>query len=155
MTRLPAACLLLLLCLLTHRGSSQAIAPLAPVVVRLNVGDVAQQPLIGLDTATYGGTRRYVASAGQLLLVRADRIAQLERSNRLADSTTTAVVTELRRCQATAAANDADFKKLAAATNRALGKPPAPPLLLDSHTYKGVGAGVVLAVLLKVFVFHN
>lgn len=154
MKHLLALCLLPLLCLLTRPASSQPIAPLRPVVVHLETGDVARQPLIGLDTATYGGTRRYVAAAGQLLLVRADRIAQLERAGRVADSTTTAALTELRRYQATAATNEAAFKKLATATNRALGKPPAPPLLLDPHFYQGTLAGVVGAVLLKLFVFH-
>jgi microcystin-dependent protein len=46
MTRSTTAYLPLLLCLLTHPASSQA---LAPAVVRLAVGDVARRPLIGLD----------------------------------------------------------------------------------------------------------
>jgi hypothetical protein len=154
MIRLPTACLLLLLCLLTRPASSQAIAPLAPTVVRLEIGDVAQRPLIGLDTATYRSTRQYVASAGQLLLVRADRIAQLERNGRLADSLQVAYAYELRRCQAGRAASDADYERMRAATRVALASPPRPPWLLDSHTYKGVGAGVVLAALLKAFVFN-
>jgi hypothetical protein len=154
MTRLLAACLLPLLCLLTRPASSQALAPLAPAVVRLEVGDVAQRPLIGLDTAAYRNTRQYVAAASQLLNVRAERIVTLERSNLLADSTTAAARAELRRYQATAAANEADFQKLAAATRAALGKPPAPPLLLDPHFYQGTLAGAVATVLLKLFVFH-
>jgi hypothetical protein len=121
-------------------------------VVRLEVGEVVRRPLIGIDTATYRSTRQYVAAAGQLLGVRAARIAQLERSTQLADSTTAAVLTELRRSKATAAANEADFQKLA--TRAVLGKPPAPPLLLDSHFYQGTLAGAVAAVLLKLFVFH-
>lgn len=122
-------------------------------MVRLEVGEVVRRPLIGIDTATYRTTRQYVAAAGQLLGVRAARIAQLERSTQLADSTTTAVLTELRRSKVTAAANEADFQKLVEST-RALGKPPAPPLLLDPHFYQGTLAGAVAAVLLKLFVFH-
>ena len=155
MKHLLAACLLPLLCLLTQPASSQAIAPPHPMVVRLETGDIARQPLIGLDTATYGGTRRYVAAAGQLLLVRADRIAQLERSGRLADSVQVAYAAELRRCQAGRAATEADYERMRAAARVALASPPRPPWLLDSHTYKGVGAGAVLAVLLKVFIFHK
>jgi len=147
MTRSITACLPLLLCLLCRPAHSQ-------VVVQLATGDVVRQPLVGLDTATYRHTRQYVAAAGQLLLVRADRIAQLERSGRLCDSLATATAAEVRRQRATAAGSEADFQKLAAQAQRALATPPRPPLLLDGHTYKGVGAGAVLAVLLKVFIFH-
>ena len=148
------ACPLPLLCLLAQPASSQAIAPLAPTVVRLEVGDVARQPLIGLDTATYANTRQYVAAAGQLLLVRADRIAQLERSGRLADSVQVAYAAELRRCQAGRLASEADVAKLSEASRSLLASPPRPPWLLDSRTYKAGAAGTVLGVLLKVFVFH-
>jgi len=148
------ACPLPLLCLLAQPASSQAIAPLAPTVVRLEVGDVARQPLIGLDTATYANTRQYVAAAGQLLLVRADRIAQLERSGRLADSVQVAYAAELRRCQASQAATDADYDRMRAAARVALASPPRPPWLLDGRTYKAGAVGTVLGVLLKVFVFH-
>ena len=155
MKLLRALYLLPLLCLLTRPASSQPIAPLRPVVVRLETGDVARQPLIGLDTATYGGTRRYVAAAGQLLLVRADRIAQLERSGGLADSVQTAQADELRRCRAGQAIRDADIKRLAEASHSLLAVRPRPPWLLDSHTYKGAGLGAAALLLLKVFVFHN
>jgi hypothetical protein len=123
-------------------------------VVRLEVGEVVRRPMIGLDTATYRSTRLYVAGASQLLNVRAERIATLERSNLLADSTAAAALAELRRYQATAAANEADFQKLATSTRAVLGKPPAPPLLLDPHFYQGTLASAVAAVLLKLFVFH-
>jgi len=125
------------------------------VVVQLAAGDVAQQPLVGLDTATYRHTRQYVAAAGQLLLVRADRIAELERSGRLCDSLATAASAELRRQRATASANEADFQRLAAQANRALATPPRPPLLLDGHTYKGAVLGGVGLLLLKLFISHN
>jgi hypothetical protein len=123
-------------------------------VVRLEVGDVAKRPLIGIDTATYRSTRQYVAAAGQLLLVRADRITALERGAKLSDSVRTAYADELRRCRAGASATSADYERMRQAARVALASPPRPPLLLDGHTYKGVGLGGVLAVLLKVFVFH-
>jgi hypothetical protein len=135
MTRLLAACLLPLLCLLTRPASSQALAPLAPAVVRLEVGDVAQRPLIGLDTAAYRRTRQYVAAASQLLLVRADRITALERGARLSDSVQATLTTELRRCRAGAAATEANYDHLQQAAQVALASPPCPPLLLNAHFY--------------------
>ena len=157
MKRLLAAYLLpllCLLCLLTRPASSQPIAPLRPVVVRLDVGDVARQPLIGLDTATYGGTRRYVAAAGQLLLVRADRITQSERSGRLADSVQTAQADELRRRRAGQALTTADYEKMRAAATAGLAVRPRPPLLLDGRTWKAGAVGAVLGLVLKAVVFH-
>jgi hypothetical protein len=146
MTRSIIACLLPLLCLLTRPASSQALAPLAPAVVRLEVGDVAQRPLIGLDTAAYRHTRQYVAAASQLLLVRADRITALERGAQLSDSVQAAYADELRRCRAGAAATTADYDHMRQAAWVALASPPRPPLLLDSHFYKGVGLGGVVAL---------
>jgi hypothetical protein len=144
-----------LLCLLTRPASSQALAPLAPAVVRLEVGDVARRPLIGLDTATYRHTRQYVAAASQLLLVRADRITALERGAQLSDSVQAAYADELRRCRAGAAATTADYDRMRQAARVALASPPRPPLLLDSHFYQGTLAGAAAAMLLKVFIFHN
>jgi hypothetical protein len=155
MTRLLTACLLPLLCLLTRPASSQALAPLAPAVVRLEVGDVAQRPLIGLDTAAYRNTRQYVAAASQLLLVRADRITALERGAQLNDSVQATYAAELRRCRAGAAATEANYDRLRQAARVALASPPRPPLLLDGNFYKGAGAGAVLATLLNVFIFHH
>jgi len=155
MTRFAAACLPLLLCLLSRPAHSQAVAPLRPVVVQLAAGDVVHQPLVGLDTATYRHTRQYVAAACQLLLVRADRIAQLERSGRLCDSLATAASAELRRQRATVASSEADFQKLAGQASQALATRPQPPLLLDSQTYKGAALGAVAVVLVKLFIFHN
>lgn len=146
MKHLPAACLLLLLCLLSQPATSQ--------VYRLSAGDVVRAPLVGIDTATYRSTHAYVATASQLLLVRANRIAQLERSGRLADSVQTAYAAELRRCQAGRAASDADYEKMRTAARVALASPPRPPLLLDSRTYKGMGAGAAIGLLLKVLVFR-
>lgn len=71
-------------CLLTRPASSQAVAPLAPTVVRLEVSDVARCPLIGLGTATCRSPRQCVAAANQLLLVRADRSTALTRGRRSA-----------------------------------------------------------------------
>lgn len=154
MKLLLAACLLLPLCLLTRPASSQPIAPLRPVVVRLETGDVARQPLIGLDTATYGGTRRYVTAAGQLLLVRADRIAQLERSGRLADSVQATQADELRRCRAGQAATTADYEKMRAAATAGLAVRPRPPWLLDPRTWKAGAVGTVLGLVLKAVISH-
>ncbi|MDO7888247.1 hypothetical protein [Hymenobacter cheonanensis] len=154
MTRFVTACLLPLLCLLSLPATSQPIRQLAPLVVRLDSGTVVRQRLVGIDTATYRSTRQYVATAGQLLLVRADRIAQLERDASLRDSVQTAYATELRRSQASQAATEADYQRMRAAARVALASPPRPPWLLDSRTYKAGAAGTVLGVLLKVFVFH-
>jgi hypothetical protein len=123
-------------------------------VVRLEVGDVARRPLIGLDTAAYRNTRQYVAAASQLLLVRADRIRTLERGAQLSDSVQAAYADELRRCRAGAAATTADYDRMRQAARVALASPPRPPLLLDSHFYQGTLAGAVAAGLLKLFVFH-
>jgi hypothetical protein len=137
---------MLLLCLLSHRATSQ--------LYQLSTGDVVRGSLIGIDTATYRSTRQYVAAAGQLLNVRASRIALLERDAWLVDSVRTAYDAELRRCRATATANEADFQKLATTTRMALGKPPAPLLLLDPHFYQGTLAGAGVLALLKLLIFH-
>ena len=123
-------------------------------MVRLLPGDMAQRPLIGLDTATYRSTRLYVATAGQLLLVRADRIAQLERAGLVADSVQVAQATELRQCRADEQAARGDADRMRAAARVALASPPRPPWLLDGRTYKAGAAGTVLGLLLKVLVFH-
>lgn len=121
---------------------------------RLAAGDVVRAPLVGIDTATYESTRLYVANASQLLDARAGRIATLERASLTADSITQAQAAELRRCRGEVVASAADYDHMRQAARVALASPPRPPLLLDSHTYKGMGAGALLAVLLKVFLFH-
>lgn len=123
-------------------------------MVRLAVGDVAQRPLIGLDTATYRSTRQYVAAASQLLLVRADRIAALERGARLSDSVKTAYAAELRRCRAGAAATEADYERMRQAARVVLASPPRPPLLLDAHFYQGTALGAVAALVIRALLLH-
>ena len=126
-------------------------------MVRLLPGDVARQQLIGLDTATYRTTRRYVATASQLLLVRADRITKLERAGLVADSVQATYATELRQCRADAQAARGDADRMRAAARVALASPPRPPWLLDSHTYKGVGLGALLAAAARIgvkVIFH-
>ena len=150
MTRLVSLSLLLLSCLATRPATSQ--------VWRLDSGTVARGPLIGLDTATYHSTMNYVSGAKVLLGARADRIAQLERDGQTATQQLAAAESELRRCRAEAKLDAADFHTVVVEGQKLAGKPPALPLLLDGHFYKGVGTGGVLAaaaaVLLKVFVFH-
>jgi hypothetical protein len=150
MIRFLACCLLLLSCLLPRPAISQ--------VWRLKPGDVVRHHLVGLDTARYRSTMNYVAGAKQLLGVRAERITELERAKQLADSTAAVAAAEVRRCRQQAEAGEAEFQALLTEARTLAGKPPALPLLLDGHFYKGVatggGAAAVVAVLLKVFVFH-
>ena len=122
---------------------------------RLRPGDVVRAPLIGIDTATYESTRLYVAGASHLLDVRASRIATLEHAQLLADSMNQAQAAELRQCRGEVVASASDYEKMRAAATAGLAVRPRPPWLLDSHTYKGVGAGAAALVLLKLFVFHN
>lgn len=152
MTRCATSFLLLCLCyLLSRPATAQPIKPLAPVVVQLLPGDVVQERLIGLDSTTYQAARTALAMvpAGEAVQ------ANLRHQAELAGQQLAVLDAELRRCRAGAAVDAASFKKLAEASRSLLTSPPRPPLLLDTHFYKGVGAGVVLAVLLKVFVFHN
>jgi hypothetical protein len=123
-------------------------------VVRLEVGDVAKRPLIGIDTATYRSTRQYVAAAGQLLLVRADRITALERGAKLSDSVRTAYADELRRCRAGAASTSADYDRMRQAARVALASPPRPPLLLDGHFYQGTALGAVAVMVITALLRH-
>jgi hypothetical protein len=130
--------LLLLSCLLPRPAISQ--------VWYLKPGDVVRHHLVGLDTARYHSTMNYVAGAKVLLDVRAERITELERARQLADS----AAAEVRRCRQQAEAGEAEFRALLAEARALAGQPPARPLLLDGHFYKGVGTGTVLAVVLRV-----
>lgn len=124
---------------------------------RLSAGDVVRGPLIGLDTATYRSTSQYVASATQLLDARAGRIATLERARLLADSTTQAQAAELRRCRGEVVASAKDYEHMRSAARAVLAQQPRPPLLLDSHFYKGVATGGVLAGAIRLgikLIFH-
>jgi hypothetical protein len=111
---------------------------------------VVRHHLVGLDTARYRSTMNYVAGAKVLLGVRAERITELERARQLADSTAAVAAAEVRRCRQQAEAGEAEFQALLAEARTLAGQPPARPLLLDGHFYKGVGTGAVLAVVLRV-----
>ncbi len=121
-----------------------------PIAVQLMPGDVVRERLIGLDSASYQAGRQALALVPAGDAVQADLRHQAE----LAKQEIATLDTELRRSRAGQAAAEADADRMRAAARVVLASPPRPPLLLDSHTYKGVGAGAVLAVLLKVFVFH-
>lgn len=71
-----------------------------------------------------------------------------------ADSIANSQADELRRCRGEVVASAADYNHMRQTARVALASLMWPPLLLDSHTYKGMGAGALLAVLLKVFLFH-
>lgn len=151
MTRLLTACLLLLSCLATRPATAQAVVKLLP-------GDCLDRPFIGVDSATYYSTADYVAQARTVLDTRAARIAELERTNQTAAEQLATTEAELHRCRGEGKLDAVDFRTVAVAGQKLASKPPAPPLLLDGNTYKGIGIGGALVavggVLLKVFVFH-
>ena len=145
--------LLCLSCLLCRPATAQAIKPLAPVpvAVQLLPGDVVRERLIGLDSASYQAGRRALALVPAGDAVQAD----LRHQAALANQQVAALDTELRRCQAARTTAEADADRMRAAARVALASPPRPPWLLDGRTYRAGGAGVVVGLLLSVFIFHN
>jgi len=120
------------------------------VVVQLLPGDVVQERLIGLDSATYQAAHTALAMVPVGEAVQAGLRHQAE----LAGQQLAALDAELRRCRAGAAATTADYERMRQAARVALARPLRPPLLLDSHFYQGTLTGALTAVLLKLFVFH-
>jgi hypothetical protein len=153
MTRLLACALLGCLCLLTRPANSQ-VAPLRPLVVRLDSGTTTKRALIGIDTAAYRAIRVNTALDQRQLAARAQRIAQLRALMRHDSVATMRQADELRSTRADNASLHAALLKQETLTSNALALPLRPPLLLDAHTYLGGGLGAAVLVLLKVLVFH-
>ena len=128
--------LLCLCCLRPHPASSQAVAPLPPVVVRLDSGEVALRRYACLDTATYRAVRLAVAAVPGLR----QRVALLEYDRQLLERQ----VADARR---EGRAAHADFTAATAQARQLEALPVRPPLLLDSRVYASAGAGMVLALL--------
>lgn len=130
------------------------IAPLQPLVVRLDSGSVTKRALIGLDPGAYQDLRQERATDEQLLLVRASLI-RTQRAQLRADSIERAATgNELRSTRLDIARLNAELTSQEVRTRKLLAQPLQKPLLLDGHTYVGGLAGLVGAALLKVLVFH-
>ena len=136
--------LLAILCLPTHRASSQptgrALAPLRPVVVRLDSGAVAVRRYVCLDTATYRITRQQVA---QLVPLR-QRVALLDYDRQLLQQ-------QLAGQRREGRAANADFDAAQASARQLEAVPRRPPLLLDARVYGSAGAGILAGLLYSLF----
>ncbi|WP_161599413.1 hypothetical protein [Hymenobacter nivis] len=154
MKNLLLSALLLMSCLLTRPASSQPIAPLRPLVVRLDSGTVVRRPLIGIDTTLYRSVRTDRALDQLLLANRAARVAVLEQVVRRDSSALADRAAELRRCRGEGRARESDFTQLVATTARLQDLPTPRPFLLDAHTYQGAGLGALALLLVKIFVLH-
>jgi hypothetical protein len=146
--------LLACLCLSSLRANSQAIAPLRPLVVRLDSGTTTTRPLIGIVPAAYQSLREERASDEQLLLVRATRIRNLQAQHRADSLDRIATGNELRNTRLDIARLNAELTNQEVRTRKLLAQPLRKPLLLDGHTYLGGLAGLVGSALLTVLIVH-
>jgi hypothetical protein len=108
-----------------------------PVAVQLVPGDVIQERLVGLDSASYQAGRRALelVPAGEAALATQGRELQLTRQQLEANEAA------LRQERAHGAQREQDYQQLLAAGRKVADKPPARPLLLDWHFWLGLGAG--------------
>ena len=149
---------LILLCcfLLIHRTSASqslpspasdrpvyAPLPLRPLVVLLDSGQVIRRPLVGIDTTYYRAVRLKVARADLLEYGRTLSLLQVSQ-----------LQAELRRSRQQLLTSGKDFDALADINKQLAGLPLAKPLLVDPHTYIGVGIGAAALVALKLFLLH-
>ena len=140
MIRSALFCLLLCLsCLPPRLATAQAIKPLAPVpiAVQLLPGDVVQDYLIGLDSLSYQAGRAALAlvPAGEAALATQGRALQLTRQQLEASEAA------LRKERADGVTREQQYQQLLAAGRQVASKPPARPLLLDWHFWLGLGTG--------------
>lgn len=136
--------ILSLLCLSTRPASSQAVAPLRPLVVTLDSGTVAARYYVAMDSATYRAVRTRVADA--------DRA---EYDQHLSELQVAQLRAELSRCRGAGDAGNKDFDVLARDTRALETAVPRPLLLLDGHFYKGIAVGAVLLEAFRIFIFHT
>lgn len=139
-----ALLILSLLCLSTRPASSQAVAPLRPIIVTLDSGTVAARYYVAMDSATYRAVRARVADA--------DRA---EYGQHLSELQVAQLQAELRRCRGVGDAGNQSFDQLARDTRALETVKPRPPLLLDGHFYKGIAVGAVLLEAVRLFIFHT
>jgi hypothetical protein len=130
------------------------VAPLRPLVVRLDSGTTTKHALIGIDTAAYRALRMGTALDQRQLAVRAQRIAQLRALMRHDSVATMRQADELRSTRQDNASLHAALLKQETLSSHALALPLRPHLLLDSHFYTGAGIGGVVVTVLKLLIFH-
>lgn len=136
-------------CLLTHRATAQDIKPLRPTVVRLEAGDVIREPLIGMDTATYYGTRRYQAATAKLLAAGDVQGRKWRKLLLASDSTTAEAEREIARQRLVNAAQQKQFSQLQEVLDKALALPTEKSLFINPKFYGGVAVGTLFGFFLK------
>ena len=115
------------------------MAPLRPLVVRLDSGSIARRPLVGLDTAAWRSMRVNTALDQRQLAERAAQIVQLNALRRLDSLSTMRLADEAASTRRDNADLHQALRKQEARTKQVLALPLRPPLLLDSHTWLGTG----------------
>ena len=119
--------------------------PLAarPPVVLLDSGTVLRRTLVGIDTTMYRAIR-----------LKVERTELLEYGRSLSLLQVGQLQAELRRSRQQVLLGGKDFNALAEVNRKLAALPLAKPLVLDPHTYLGVGLGAALLVGLKLFLLH-
>lgn len=140
--------LFLLSCCLLIRltSASQSLpAPTSdrPSIVLLDSGQTVHRVLVGVDTTIYRAIRLKVA-----------RVDLLEYSRTLSLLQVGQLQAELRRSRAELLSSGKDLDALADINKQLAALPLAKPLLIDPHTFVGVGVGVALVIALKLFILH-
>lgn len=130
------------------------VAPLRPLVVRLDSGSMAKRALVGIDTAAYRSLRVNTALDQRQLAERAAQIKQLNDLRRLDSLSTMRLADEAASTRRDNADLHKALRKQEAISSKALALPLRPPLLLDSHTYIGGGVTAILLAALKLFILH-
>lgn len=145
-------CHLLLAGKLPANAQASAAEPTAPVVVRLDSGDVARQRYVCVDTTTYAKLQTAM-QAGRTLLAQQALDAY---DRQLADKQLRLTEAELARCRGQKAAGNTEFNTLATQADNVFRQVQIrPPLLLDGRLYRGMLTGVVLSEAIRIFFFHT
>lgn len=130
------------------------VAPLRPLVVRLDSGTIARRALVGIDTAAYRSMRVNTALDQRQLAERAAQLKQLNALRRLDSISTMRLADEAASTRRDNEQLHKALRKQEVISSKALALPLRPPLLLDSHTYIGAGAAAIFLAALKLFILH-
>jgi hypothetical protein len=139
-------CLLPLLCLLAHNASSQTFT------YTLHPGDVVKQRMIGIDTASYGQSRRYMYRAGNLILTGQNLLAELQHKYDLSQAASIVLQNELKRTRQEHELTEAELAAVAKKANKLAALPLQKPLLLDLRTYEVGGTAGAVAFLIALLI---
>lgn len=138
---------LLSCCLLCRLTSASQSLPTPtydrPSIVLLDSGQTVHRVLVGVDTTMYRAIRLKVA-----------RVDLLEYSRTLSQMQVGQLSAELRRSRAELVTSGKDLDALADINKQLAALPLAKPLIIDPHTFIGVGVGAALVIALKLFLLH-